>query len=159
MLKIGTKVRFTEDWLSKSDPKYAQRFRGRIGVVHGYRAGSTQPIVVFPKDGRKSERKLFEVDTRRLEIVDTTSCTHAPWTKGERQALFEALSQYKDPTQGRMEQKICKVRGLIAPNGMCAEILCGGHYCGSSNACEHQGSEVKSAPESEERESDQIPTC
>lgn len=67
-LATGTRVRFTEDYLARSSEAFARRYRGRVGQVTGYRLGAIYPIVLFPKDGRRPEQKLFEVSTRALEI-------------------------------------------------------------------------------------------
>ncbi len=71
-LAPGTKVRFTADWLAQCalcSPADARRYQGRVGVIHGYRAGARAPIVLFPRDGRRPEQMLFEVDVRRLALV------------------------------------------------------------------------------------------
>jgi len=67
-LKIGTKVRFREAFLERH-PETRKRFAGRIGEVTGYRGGAVEPIVTFPKVGRRTEQKLFEVPLARLEEV------------------------------------------------------------------------------------------
>lgn len=69
-LDKGTKVRFSDDWLCNCSPEATMRCQGRNGIVEGYRLGADRPIVRFPKDGRRKELKLFEVDVRRLVVVD-----------------------------------------------------------------------------------------
>jgi hypothetical protein len=68
-LAVGLKVRFTSAWLAKLSEVEARRYHNRIGVIHGYRLGADSPIVLFPKEGRRIEQKLFEVDVCTLEIV------------------------------------------------------------------------------------------
>lgn len=68
-LPKGQKVRFTEVSLARGPEGFRKRFAGRVGEVSGYRLGATRPIVVFPKEGRRIEQKLFEVDPRDLELV------------------------------------------------------------------------------------------
>ncbi len=69
LLEVGTKVKFKEAFLARHSES-ERRFQGRVGEVTGYRAGANEPIVVFPKDGRRKEVKLFEVCLNRIEIVD-----------------------------------------------------------------------------------------
>lgn len=69
-LAVGTKVRFLESFLGRLSEKDAARLRGRVGTVTGYRMGSDEPIVLFAKAGRRTELKLFEVDLRRIEVVE-----------------------------------------------------------------------------------------
>lgn len=71
-LEHGTKVRYTEERVSRMDDRDQKRFKGQIGVVTGYR-GQIQdppfPIVVFPKFGRFKEEKIFELPWRDLELA------------------------------------------------------------------------------------------
>lgn len=69
-LAVGTKVRFVQAFLDRLTPKESARLRGRVGVVSGYRLGAKEPTVVFERDGRRPELKLFEVQLSRLETVD-----------------------------------------------------------------------------------------
>lgn len=68
-IAINTKVKFTDEWLARSQPEEAKRFRDRVGIVTGYRMGASEPIVFFPKAGRFKEQRLFEVAVRKLEVV------------------------------------------------------------------------------------------
>jgi hypothetical protein len=72
-LPIGTRVRFTEEWLTRMGPGHLKRYSGRIGVISGYRGQVSdvpEPIVHFPKHGRFKEEKLFEVRWSRLELAE-----------------------------------------------------------------------------------------
>ena len=68
-LKVGTSVKFTQSWLAGMTAIEAIRCAGRVGKITGYRQGTSDPIVVFPKHGRYKELKYFEVDVRNLEVV------------------------------------------------------------------------------------------
>ena len=66
---VGQRVAFTEKWLVSLQPAEAQRLRGRVGTVTGYRLGASDPIVVFPATPRLKELRFFEVPPSRLEMV------------------------------------------------------------------------------------------
>lgn len=68
VFQVHDKVRFRDDYLINT-PDQSKRYAGRIGVVSGFRAGACDPIVIFPKVGRKREEKLFEVFSAYLEKV------------------------------------------------------------------------------------------
>ncbi|MCU9527513.1 hypothetical protein [Pseudomonas mosselii] len=74
-LPKGTTVQFTSEWLARLSPAEAQRFISRQGIIDGYRGQiGTQvpePIVLFPKVGRRVEVKLFEVPWANLELSPT----------------------------------------------------------------------------------------
>lgn len=65
---VNQSVRFNDQHLQRH-PDAAKRFAGRVGVVTGYRQAAGDPIVVFPKDGRRKEQKLFEVPSSALEAL------------------------------------------------------------------------------------------
>ena len=69
-LAVGTKVRFVDSFLARLTEKEEARLRGRVGTVTGYRMGANEPIVLFEKVVRRPELKLFEVDLRRIEVVE-----------------------------------------------------------------------------------------
>ena len=69
-LAVGTKVRVVDSFLARLTEKEAARLRGRVGTVTGYRMGANEPIVLFEKVVRRPELKLFEVDLRRIEVVE-----------------------------------------------------------------------------------------
>ena len=68
VFQVGQKVRFKEEWLMRR-PDTEKRFAGRTGNVIGYRLGASEPIVEFPKDGRRKEQRLFEVPIDALQVV------------------------------------------------------------------------------------------
>lgn len=67
--EIGTKVRFTQAYLASSSENHRQRFQDRTGAIHGYRMGANDPTVVFLREGRRHEVKLFEIQKKYLEVV------------------------------------------------------------------------------------------
>jgi len=71
-LPEGTPVQFTCQWLARLSPAEAKRFANRQGIIYGYRgqigAQVPEPIVLFPKVGRRAEVKLFEVPWANLEL-------------------------------------------------------------------------------------------
>lgn len=69
-LAKNTVVRFTARYLASCTDTEARRLRGRAGVVKGYRAGASSPIVEFARAGRFPALKLFEVPVSRLEVAD-----------------------------------------------------------------------------------------
>lgn len=69
LLPVGQKVRFSDSFLERCAEPERRRFTGRVGEVHGYRAGASEPIVFFPRDGRRKEQKLFEVCGGSLELM------------------------------------------------------------------------------------------
>lgn len=71
MLSKGTAVRFTDKAICQMVPSQAKRFVNRTGLVKGYRLGACDPIVEFPKDGRRPAVTLFEV--REQSLIATSS--------------------------------------------------------------------------------------
>ena len=69
VFQVGQKVRFKEERLMRR-PDKEKRFSGRTGNVIGYRLGASEPIVEFPKDGRRKEQRLFEVPIDALQVVE-----------------------------------------------------------------------------------------
>lgn len=69
IFEIGVAVRFKDQYLI-SRPDVEKRFAGRVGKVSGYRMGAVEPIVEFPRDGRRTAQKIFEVSIDSLELVD-----------------------------------------------------------------------------------------
>lgn len=66
---VGQKVRFTERHLM-AHPDKEKRFAGRTGNVIGYRMGEVEPIVEFPRDGRRREARLFEQPIDTLQAAE-----------------------------------------------------------------------------------------
>lgn len=67
----GAKVRFTQERLSILSPRDRQGLAGRIGVVQTDNNLGRKPTVYFPEDGAKPELRLFGVDPRQLELVES----------------------------------------------------------------------------------------
>lgn len=67
---VGTPVCFKPAYLV-ARPDLAKRVEGRVGMVTGYRLGAAEPIVHFPRAGRRKELKLFEVPNSALEVAST----------------------------------------------------------------------------------------
>lgn len=68
-LAIGTNIRFNEAFLARQSDLESRRYRGRVGVVSGYRAGANEPIVEFTKFGLFKAHKLFEVQLKWIEVL------------------------------------------------------------------------------------------
>ena len=68
---LDAKVRFTQERLSILTPRDRQGLAGRIGVVQIDRNCVRKPTVYFPADGAKLELRLFRVDPRHLELVES----------------------------------------------------------------------------------------
>ena len=66
---MESRVRFTAAALERMGEVQRRRLTDRVGVVIGYRMGAQDPIVEFPRAGRRKELRLFEVDTRQLEVI------------------------------------------------------------------------------------------
>jgi hypothetical protein len=60
-LKLGTRVRLTNERILPLDSNSAKRFRERVGTVIGYRAGAKGPLVLkahFAADGGRQPSTL-----------------------------------------------------------------------------------------------------
>jgi ribosomal protein L21E len=68
IFKIGDMVRFTTQYFVEN-PAEKVTFFGRAGKVVGYRLGSNDPIVYFPRIGRHKEQKFYGVPSVSLEIA------------------------------------------------------------------------------------------
>ena len=69
IFEIGTEVRFKPQYLLRR-PDDEKRFAGRVGKVSGYRLGAADPIVDFPRDGRRKERRVFEAPSEALAAAE-----------------------------------------------------------------------------------------
>lgn len=67
----GAKVRFTQERLAILTARDRQGLAGRIGVVQTDSHLVRKPTVYFPEDGAKPEIRLFGVDPRQLELVES----------------------------------------------------------------------------------------
>jgi hypothetical protein len=72
-LPPDAKVRFTQERLSILTPRDRQGLAGRIGVIQTDSRLVAKPTVYFPADGNKPELRLFRVDPRQLELVESPS--------------------------------------------------------------------------------------
>lgn len=71
LFPLGSKVRFTEERLSVLTPRDRQGLAGRIGVVQTDGNTVQKPTVYFPQEGAKLDLRLFRVDPRHLEMVES----------------------------------------------------------------------------------------
>ena len=70
-LPPDAKVRFTQERLSVLTPRDRQGLAGRIGVVETDSRSIGKPTVYFPASGDKPELRLFRVDPRHFELVES----------------------------------------------------------------------------------------
>ena len=70
-LPPDAKVRFTQERLSVLTPRDRQGLAGRIGVIQTDSKYAGKPTVYFPANGGKPELRLFRVDPRHLELVES----------------------------------------------------------------------------------------
>jgi len=71
VLTLESKVRFTKERLSILTPRDRQRLAGRIGVVQTDGNRVQKPTVYFPPEDAQMELRLFRVDPRHLELVES----------------------------------------------------------------------------------------
>ena len=84
---LDAKVRFTQERLSILTPRDRQGLAGRIGVIQVDSNFVRKPTVYFPADGARLELRLFRVDPRHLELVESPpsindGANHADLTHG-----------------------------------------------------------------------------
>jgi hypothetical protein len=65
------KVRFTQERLAILTPRDRQGLAGRIGVIQADSKFAGKPTIYFPANGDKPELRLFRVDPRHLELVES----------------------------------------------------------------------------------------
>lgn len=84
------KVRFTQERLSILTPRDRQGLAGRIGMVQIDKNFVRKPTVYFPADGARLELRLFRVDPRHLELVESPPPTEITpgLNEGENQTDF-----------------------------------------------------------------------
>lgn len=68
---LDAKVRFTQERLAVLTPRDRQGLAGRIGVVQSDGNRVSKPTVYFSADGAKLDIRLFRVDPRHLELVES----------------------------------------------------------------------------------------
>lgn len=66
-----TKVRFTQDRLTMLTARDRQGLAGRIGVIQTDTHSKAKPNVYFPAEGKLPEIRLFRVDVRHFEVVES----------------------------------------------------------------------------------------
>ena len=70
-LKVGTRVRLTNERILQLDSSSAKRFRERVGTVIGYRPGAKGPLVEFDADEERRAEILQDVAPAYLDILLT----------------------------------------------------------------------------------------
>lgn len=70
----GTRVRFTEQFLTNVNEADRKRYVGREGIIRGYRLqpqdeAKPRPIVKFPKFGRYKEELYYEMSWADIEVI------------------------------------------------------------------------------------------
>lgn len=93
----GASVRFTDAYLRSSGERF-NRFNGRVGLVTGIRMGAVGPVVVFPKEGRRIERKLVDVDPSNLEVVSAPVASR-PTLSASCETALRSLVRQPTPRQ------------------------------------------------------------
>ena len=68
-LKVGTRVRLTNERILQLDSNSAKRFRERVGTVIGYRPGAKGPLVEFDADEERRSEILQDVAHAYLNIL------------------------------------------------------------------------------------------
>jgi len=68
-LKVGTRVRLTNERILQLDSSSAKRFRERIGTVIGYRPGAKGPLVEFDADEERRSEILRDVAHAYLTVM------------------------------------------------------------------------------------------
>jgi len=68
-LKVGTRVRLTNERILQLDSNSAKRFRERVGTVVGYRGGAKGPLVEFDADEERRSEILQDVAPRFFDVL------------------------------------------------------------------------------------------
>jgi len=68
-LKVGTRVRLTNERILQLDSSSAKRFLERIGTVIGYRPGAKGPLVEFDADEERRSEILQDVAHAYLTVM------------------------------------------------------------------------------------------
>ena len=68
-LKVGTRVRLTNERILQLDSSSAKRFRERVGTVIGYRPGAKGPLVEFDADEERRSEILQDVAHAYLTVM------------------------------------------------------------------------------------------
>jgi hypothetical protein len=68
-LKVGTRVRLTNDRILQLDSNSAKRFQERVGTVVGYRPGAKGPLVEFDADEERRAEILQDVAPEYFNVL------------------------------------------------------------------------------------------
>jgi hypothetical protein len=68
-LKLGTRVKLTDERVMPLDSTSAKRYRARVGTVIGYRAGAKGPLVEFDADEERRGEILQDVALAYLDVL------------------------------------------------------------------------------------------
>ena len=68
-LKVGTRVRPTNERILQLDSNSAKRFRERVGTVIGYRPGAKGPLVEFDADEERRSEILQDVAPGYFDVL------------------------------------------------------------------------------------------
>jgi hypothetical protein len=70
-LKVGTRVRLTNERILQLDSSSAKRFRERVGTVIGYRPGAKGPLIEFDADEERRSEILQDVAPEYFDVLPT----------------------------------------------------------------------------------------
>jgi hypothetical protein len=68
-LKLGTRVKLTNERILELDSNSAKRYRERVGTVVGYRPGASGPLVELDADEVRRSEILQDVAHTYLDIL------------------------------------------------------------------------------------------
>jgi hypothetical protein len=68
-LKVGTKIKLTDERILQLDSRSAKRYRERVGTVIGYRPGAKGPLVEFDADEERRSEILQDVAPAYLKVL------------------------------------------------------------------------------------------
>ncbi len=68
-LKVGTRVRLTDERILQLDSSSVKRFRERVGTVIGYRPGAKGPLVEFDAYEERRSEILQDVAPAYLNVL------------------------------------------------------------------------------------------
>lgn len=68
-LKVGTRVKLTDERVMQLDSTSAKRYGERVGTVIGYRPGAKGPLVEFDADEERRSEILQDVALAFLDVL------------------------------------------------------------------------------------------
>jgi hypothetical protein len=68
-LKVGTRVRLSNERILQLDSSSAKRFRERVGTVIGYRPGAKGPLIEFDADEERRSEILQDVAPEYFDVL------------------------------------------------------------------------------------------